>query len=83
MAYHLTAGENSFARDLKMFRRGLILGFKPKVHRCRVKWRFCCKLSTNIVHQAFRKQPCYSFVEFTSGQEDGDEQRESYDSVYR
>lgn len=72
-----------FVRDLQMFPEGLILGFDGMASRCRVKWCFCCELSTNIVHQAFRKQPCYSFVEFAKVHEDGDEQRKSDDSVYR
>jgi hypothetical protein len=79
MPYHLTAGENFFDRDLKMLGGGLNLGFKLPVARCRLKWHLCCELSTNIVHQAFRKQPCYSFVEFAAAGEYADEQRKSYD----
>jgi hypothetical protein len=83
MPYHLTAGENLFDRDWEMSSGGLILGFEPVATRCRVKWRFCCERSTNFIHQAFRKQACYSFVEFAGAQENGDDQRESDDSVYR
>ena len=82
MAYHLTAGEIFLDRDLKKFLEGLILGFKTVATSCRFKWRFGCELSTNIVHQAFRKQPCYSFVEFATAQEDSDAQGKSDDSVY-
>ena len=81
MPYHLTAGENFFDSGLRMFGRGLTLGFDGRAARCRVKWRFCCEPSTNIVHQAFRKQPCYSFVEFAVIDKNGNEQRKSYDSV--
>jgi hypothetical protein len=83
MPYHLTAGETRFDRDYEMVLGGLILGFVVVATGCRVKWRFCCELSTNIVHQAFRKQPCYSFVEFCNRRAGGDEQGQSYDSVYR